>query len=85
MIELHQNGGSDFMKEQYQSRRLEFFQELISLLAASRFSSPQQQVFPLITALIQENYPRRKPSFARLNKANSLEKVSSLYQKAVAQ
>ncbi|MFN4257408.1 MAG: hypothetical protein ACK4Q5_20605 [Saprospiraceae bacterium] len=81
MIEMHQNGGSHFMVEQYQQRRMAFFQELISLLAVSKLSSPQHRTFPLIAALIRENYPRRSRMVTSPKKAKTLEKVASLYLK----
>ena len=81
MIEMHQSGDSAFMADQYASRRLQYFKELIGLLASSAFNSTGRETFPLIHALTKENYAKSAPKSFKSIRKNAFDRTLEFYRK----
>lgn len=81
LIAMHQSGGNDFMANQYVSRRLKYFKELISLLVTSEFNATGQETFPLIHALTSENYIKPAKVKVRKFRKSAFDRTLEFYQK----
>jgi len=81
MIAMHQSGGSDFMANQYASRRLQYFKELISLLTTSKFNATGLETFPLIHALTRENYVESGETKLKSRPRHAFDQTLEFYRK----
>ena len=84
LIDMHQSGDSDFMANQYASRRLQYFKDLIILLTNSKFNASGQETFPLVQELIKENYPPTQYKIIKHPYYKSFDRTLSFYSKVSA-
>ena len=85
LIDMHQSGDSDFMANQYASRRLQYFKELIILLTNSKFNASGLETFPLVQELIKENYPSSQHRIVKHPSYKSFDRTLSFYNKVSTQ
>jgi len=81
LIAMHRSGDSNFVADQYAARRLQYFKELISLLAASKLNATGLETFPLIHALTSENYTKSEHPKVKSAKQNAFDLILKFYQK----
>lgn len=84
LIDMHQSGDGDFMANQYASRRLQYFKELIILLTTSKFNASGQETFPLVQELIKENYPSTQHRISKPHSYKAFDRTLSFYNKVSA-
>ena len=79
LIAMHQSGNSEFMAKQYATQRLEYFKELISLLATSKFNTTGRETFPLIHALTKEHYVKPSKAITKPLAVSAFEQTLRFY------
>ena len=83
LVAMHRTGESHFVAAQYEERRLHYFKELVSLLIDSEYNVTGHETFPLVNALISENYSSSKPAqktSTQSKRKNAFERTLEFYQ-----